>query len=441
MVVRLISFWPVVFALAVWLGGDSRANADPIDEKLFRLAPRMVKELRESGYANVGVLKFQVQIGAKAPTLTGGRLTANLATRLENALMLELADDRPLGVARGAGAWAARKAPTATYVTAEGKNQLFDLKYPLCWGNKEAAVDAFLTGTVHLSDNLQQTTISLVVFDKKQSASREMARFTVRTDRGLLADLGLNFCFAQHDLDQLLRLPGLGKLDKEAVSDAHVRQTNLSPKAWPEEDVIELKLKWADKIVPLSAQLPVALTPKLPALETYTLLVRNKLDERVGIVLRVNGKNVLHEEATDIEVWRSAMLVLEPKGEYSLGGYRGKNQAKTHSFKLLPAATALGPLTNHFGPGLIELHIFRAGGKGPSIERMLLERTIALRAVTGTEPTLEGLQEKIRKALSPRALAAREFLLVGPDADDLREVSLTNPLHTGALFFHLNVVK
>src|SRR5438552_3617180 len=111
--------------LAILMAGPSSARADNIDNELRAKAGAVMKDLQAHGYQNIGVLKFQVRRGNTPPTLTAGKLNYLMATRLENALVMVDKDSAPIGITRGSSAVAAAKDKNATYLTPEGRQNLF----------------------------------------------------------------------------------------------------------------------------------------------------------------------------------------------------------------------------------------------------------------------------------------------------------------------------
>ena len=93
-----------LLALTVLLTGTLSARADNLDLQLAYWANRLVPALEKKGYKNVGVLHFRVERDGSKESFKLGSLSDNLATRLENALIIGCNPDKPLGVIRdGAG--------------------------------------------------------------------------------------------------------------------------------------------------------------------------------------------------------------------------------------------------------------------------------------------------------------------------------------------------
>src|SRR6478672_8744053 len=74
------------------------ARADNIDLGLIRKSPEIIKFLKDKDYKNVGVLRFQLKKGKGRATYSGGVINGNMATRLENALLMENDPKNPIGI-------------------------------------------------------------------------------------------------------------------------------------------------------------------------------------------------------------------------------------------------------------------------------------------------------------------------------------------------------
>ena len=59
--------------------------ADGLEKELLVQAPKLLKGLKESGYKNIGVLKFLVKIGDKPSSDRVGTLNQRLTEKLEMA--------------------------------------------------------------------------------------------------------------------------------------------------------------------------------------------------------------------------------------------------------------------------------------------------------------------------------------------------------------------
>ena len=133
--------WALGLILAAWASGPTAARADNIDLALLDEAPKIMAYLHKQGYKNVGVLEFRVQKGKEHADFGTGTLNSNMATRLENALILLDDPADPIGVVRDASQHALSRDKKATYLTADGRKALMAASYPLAWGKEVVKPD------------------------------------------------------------------------------------------------------------------------------------------------------------------------------------------------------------------------------------------------------------------------------------------------------------
>src|SRR5436190_11454590 len=107
---RFQSALPILAAALVlggWVNNPAPARADNIDLELYKQAPKVMEYLQKQGFQNVGVLKFRVQKGTKPETFNAGPLNVNMASRLENLLILVNDTKQPIGIIHDASRVAA----------------------------------------------------------------------------------------------------------------------------------------------------------------------------------------------------------------------------------------------------------------------------------------------------------------------------------------------
>ena len=75
-------------------------RADNIDTKLYSETGKVVEQIQRNGFKAVGVLHFRCQKGDAPESFTLGPICADMATRLERALVLHDPVDRPFAVAK-----------------------------------------------------------------------------------------------------------------------------------------------------------------------------------------------------------------------------------------------------------------------------------------------------------------------------------------------------
>jgi hypothetical protein len=356
-----------VLALAVLAAGATAARADAIDAVLLKKSGGLLAALRDAGYKNVGVLKFQVEKGKDAPSYFAGRLPTFMATRLENVLILANDSDAPIGITRSASAAAGSRDKEASYDTPEARAKLFEGTYPLAWGKNEVKVDAFLTGLVKLSSDFKETNVTVRVFDAKKLGPRDLLTFSVPTTRHLLADMDQKFLITKRELTSLLpvdekepekvaeaakQVPAA--MDKKAVEIAFNSDKVLEPKTETLDQVLEFKIFYDGEEVKRDAANRVP-TPRKDQKVHFTF----RSPERLGVVLRVNGVNTSGANAEERDANQYSMWVLQPNKSYTIQGFY-KDNGDLVPFKVLgDEESANYKLADETKRGQIELFLFR----------------------------------------------------------------------------------
>ncbi len=424
-----------LLGLAVLLAGSRSTRADNLDIQLAYHASSLVPMLEKKGYHNVGVLHFRVQREGFKETFNLGPLSDNLATRVENALVIGCNTEKPMGVIRDASALAAAK-KLAWFHSEQARKKLFDQTYHLAWGKQMVKPDAFLTGVVKVSRNLEEATLVLEVFDKNNLDRKELTHFTTDVDRSLLADMGQTFAVAQRGLKW-------SKRDRAAVKDAHKRDLGEStPDQVSPDDVagfkIQVRYDGVDQAIQKDAsskgefrvQSPRP-DQKLSVIVTHT----GKTDRKLACVAKVNGRSLWQEqerESKDCQMWVFAPNEVEDfKGYYiALTGDNLK------PFKVLSEQESKDREAE-FGDkvGLLTLDVFesRPGEAEPMLIslRGLSHRDLRLKP----SATVRDLQERL-KARWPATVilppppkpGARRDSLVVPEAETIQGPEITNEL-------------
>jgi hypothetical protein len=400
----------LVGALAVWALAAPPARADKLDQSLMRTAgPPVMEHLRKQGYKNVGVLHFRVEMPSARPSFHVGRLNSLMATRLENVLILANDDETPIGITRGASAAAAARDSKATYVTPEGRKDLFAQKYPLAWGKQEVKVDAFLTGLVRLSEDLKTAAVVIEEWVPGREKPATLVTFQTRTDRLLLADLGRGFFLGKRSLEDALKVE---EVDGAAVASAR-KDNGAGLKGDSLDDLLELRAYYDGKEVKPGPDNKLA-SPREGQAVHFTLRATR---ERLGVVLLVNGVNTLGEEGVEREPDQFSMWVLEPgklcviRGHYTMEAPRGaggKRKTAERKFRVLSdSESSLADLGDPSKVGKIELLIYReAGGELPAVAK----RPVNMRAVTARGDSFE----KVKGEILRRGTASADRNLLAP---------------------------
>jgi hypothetical protein len=213
------------------------ARADQLDKKLNDEMPGVMKYLREQRYKNVGVLRFRVQKGKRPARFDNAPLNGNMATRLENLLVIHGGpdDSKAIGVIHNAGQAAARQKVGSWFTNRDQRHKLFDASYPLAWGNRNVKASAILTGKVVTSEDLKQTTVQIVCFDRNNVALKEVIRFTLPTDRSLITDLGYSYVLSRGKRDALVARRDDDKVDQGVVEEVKEEEEKKGDKVSGED--------------------------------------------------------------------------------------------------------------------------------------------------------------------------------------------------------------
>jgi hypothetical protein len=282
-------------AAALLLGGvpAGAARASDLNRKLLEQAPTVLRYLKDKGYQNVGVLKFRVKKGDEPITDHAGTLNLSLADRLERALIL--ADDlkQPVGIIHDASAVAARLRG-ANHLTREGRQVLFQGRYPLAWGGEEVKPDAFLTGVVQISSDLRDLTVGILAFDTGGTSLERVTQFKATRDAGSLIETGESFLLrgafdaGQEQPSQAKAVETAERVKKE--KDAYPLQDQAAPG--------RLEIYYDDARVPLEVRGGEAQVPEPREGQKVTFVLRRTAaaSGRIGVVLKVNGENTLFKE-------------------------------------------------------------------------------------------------------------------------------------------------
>jgi hypothetical protein len=352
-----------VLLLAAALAVPGRLHAaepPPLEEALFRQAPKVIARLQERGCANVGVLKFLVTKDARAFHDNVGTLNHSLARRLELALLLANDPRRPVGIVANASA-VARRTPGANHLTRAGREKLFEPRYPLAWGKEEVAPDAFLTGTAAVSKDLKTLTVSLLAFDRKSNRLEQLVDdFAASNLPSRLGEIGESFLLrGGADGGDLKLVPERQRLEQSLQQAARVREQKATHPAVSRGAPITLEVRYDGKPVAYEVRDGRALIPEpREGQQVEMVLRRDDGKERYGTVLKVNGENTLYrQKMPDLECLR---WVLDPgDGPVRVRGYQ--TDAKTvEKFRVLSVSESKERAINYGEDvGTITLTVFR----------------------------------------------------------------------------------
>jgi mono/diheme cytochrome c family protein len=376
-----------------------------LDAALLEQAPQLLAALREKGYKNIGVLKFRVlHEGENDEEVAGdnvGPLNQMLATRLEMALALADDDKEPIGIVRDASAVAAFT--KGNHRVAGGQAALFGPKYPLAWGETLVKPDAFVTGGVKMSSNLRYMMVQLLILGKDaDSVKRQDEPFLVTCDPDLLIAAGESFLIR----DALK--------EKDALSPARAIKaaTDIRDEQVPSPVIdrgapINLEVQYDGKVVPVEYREGRFHVPEPKEGQKVSFVVKRQgaANERLALVLKINGSNTLFRERFPDGECRK--WVLEP-GTDSLTVNHFQTEAKGDAGEIQVQAVAkskAGEVRYSRDVGTISLTVYReaadkqaaARGEGASDEAALARGDFA----KDKPADLSGLKQQLHKDAAP----------------------------------------
>lgn len=416
---------PMLIA-AAFSAGPAR-GADNMDRALASHAPQVIRYLHDHHVRNTGVLKFRVQKGKQPVSFRVGPLNANMAERLEAALVLANTVHPAIGIAHDPDHVAVAK-KLASYTNPAGRRGLFQQKYPLAWDGPPITPDLFLTGLVTVSHDLKQATVTVEAIHPTSMKEEKVVSFTVATDRSLLNDLNESFQVASRQLKRRTRTV---ELDEDAVSDAGALNDgsktindesqpgsgpgNGTPPPPPPPDALlsyDVLYDGVPQPVGTDPASPGELQVTEPAEgQQIAVHIRSLAQERLGLVLMVNGVSTLYEQKD--EPSRCAAWVLDPGRDYLIRGYQVDNQT-FKPFRVLSAADSEAVSYND-NNGLIQFHVFREGGNpvapAENPEAVDESRSVSLRGIN---------RAALKKGQHTRSLAELQKAMKGQSRHRLK---------------------
>lgn len=327
------------------------ASAGVLESKLQAEGIRMLEKLKTKGYQNVGVLKFRVQ---KPPTgkedFQAGPLNVVVTRAVENALIVHNEDPQlRMGLLRDAPKVINDQKARLSYLKPDDCKQMFELNYPLAWGESKVRPDAFVTGVVRLSPDRTTTTVDIEVVDKQTLKPTRLYGFDVPTDRSILFDVCEGFAIGR---DQI-RTAGPEELDKAANKNS----AGDSP--------LDISIRYDGVPQTISEAVidgrKVRRVAEPEERNKVTFVMKNRWDEPIAVVLAVNGRNTVHgDDVTENSVLNSSTWVLQPGREYTVAGYYHKDGQTLTPFAVLSKEKSAAVEEQDPNPylGLIQVAVF-----------------------------------------------------------------------------------
>lgn len=437
-------FLAVLAAIAILAAAPGATHARNIDQELLRQAPKLLTHFRTLGYQNVGVLTFRMQHGDDSPTYRSNPISRNLAERLENALVISMDTREPVNIINNASQTAAATIPTANYRTATGRKDLFGIRYPLPLNIKDRFVypDAFVTGRVLVAPDYSTMTVSFEIFDRRSPESiKRIMQFDVSSDRKMLAELGRGFSLTRISLARGTSLADI-RDDVEGVENltdySDDNKDLLGKKPFP----VKLTVRYDDE--------PQRLDSSDLSTENFKIKdpskgqkvefdVENTTNERLAIVLTVNGVNTLYEEEGDQRYM--SRWILEPHKNYRIRGFYQKGNKKYKEIEGKSdeeSEELVGTLGD--SAGLIHLYVYRSdkqslGGSQPLVGVSLQGHPGV--AVTKTAKNFsdyqKNLADRVDSNIGPKGMMAQGE---GSGKADLETGVLDNVIQSDVMIIH-----
>lgn len=321
------------------LPDNLRAEPDNIDVALFKNVPILVQKLRELELRNVGVLPFQFRDNAGVPHSTGALIQTNLAARTEQVIAYIRDVDDPVNVVFDMLAQARALDAAAAYDTPEARQKLLALEYKFPVDEMQPSkLDGFVTGVIEVSKDWKQSSLLFQFYDAKTGQLSELGPFSFPTDRKMLMQYGRAYSLSAAGWDP--RTKGVQTRSIFAL----IEQDEKDVASEENQKVAEMYINRVGQPVDANpwAQFPVTLTikydgqPQELSKDSYfssfnfsiedpkpnqrvTFELKNTANEKIAVVLAVNGKNLIYEEnANDPDSCNK--FVLEPGATYSVPG-------------------------------------------------------------------------------------------------------------------------
>lgn len=382
---QLLMMFAAWFALGFLV--NIATAADGLEKQLLVQAPKLLKELKDAGYKNIGVLKFRVKIGDKPSTDRVGTLNHRLTEKLEMALILANKITDPVGIIHNANATAAT-IKGATHLTPEGRKLLFTKEYPLAWGTELVKPDLFLTGSAIVSKDLRTMDVKILFFVPEQPELTEVASFQVPVDLEQLLDSGESFTVRGVFDNASLAMTENQRQDKatgeaiktsiETKSETEASKQPTTSKIHPlspenKDALLTLTVLYDNKPQKIEFRGGSAFLPEPREGQKVALVVRRKgtTKPRLGVVLKVNGESTLYQEkAADPQC---TPWVFEPKAD-AFGIYGFQSDEKTlKEFKVLSQAASKSKEID-YGEfvGTISISVFREQTIAPKADPQIV---------------------------------------------------------------------
>jgi hypothetical protein len=468
---------PLLLAAVLFAGSPATpARADQLDRDLLRRGGQILYRLDDLGYRCVGVLPFQVVRGNRQASSQTSPLALNLATRLENTLILSQDPaGKTIKVIRAASATASRRGASAYQTSPAAFRKLFELDYTPAWGSKKVKANAFLTGRViNQGKDRSKTTVIIEAFDATSRKDGKLVKarvlqFDVATDRALLTDLGYGWSLSPVVLRRgynarerdRLAVRQVTRRDEEGAQQPQPGQSNQFTPVNLAGFTFEISYNGEkQEITSLSQRqqgqrLPLYQVPPAPpgAKIVLTLTRKDDSDRMLGVVLKVNGQSTWKREDGENSQCKKWLYGSErvDKPDRFLGFYMDTTGKNLRKFKSLTPEES-EERANQLGArvGWIDIEVFASSqGQKDTDDEEDGAKFISARSL-GPRPkkprtTLRAVQAALSKAnrvkvkqtrLPAPAVLSRDVIDADVEASeggDIQTGSLPNPESLGGI--------
>jgi hypothetical protein len=381
-------------AIDRWLLDDARPRQHDQGKRLLRILLQKKAEV-------VGILPFRISIEGQKPTMQAGAINSNMVSRLVNALELAQGLREEMEFAPFDEKVRTTHEPNAIlkldyFNKPEDRRKLLQLADRR--GGKPFRPDVLLTGEVVLTKDLGKARVLIHGFERQTPEKLdELIRFTVDTDRTILADCGVNY-FVPPDL---LRTP------VQADLRAAARGKRVILPDFPVDVVVHYNgekqpLEEEDGQVKLRAPSPAAG-------DTVTFEMHNNTRDRLGVILAVDGVSTLFKERLgDKAPAECTKWILEPGKTVVVSGFYIKERGPKNlqPFWVLPEEAWADVPESPF-KGVYSLHVF---GKKPERVEMPESKSISRKTSLRKLSTRRGPVKPNDEAVDGKQLQRVEFL-------------------------------
>jgi hypothetical protein len=402
--------WTVLPLLALVLTGGT-VRADYLDRALLDEALKVRESLLALKHHTIGVLKFRFEKPGEEPTFNAGPINANLADRLESALLRYRDSEYPFEILQEFNKQARgmikvkHGTPFDFYSNPRDREALFDLKFLLdvpAQKPRHVKPDALLTGDVILSKDNRTALIQIKAFDTRMAKEpRPLHKFEIRTDRNFLADCGENYVVKRTSLARDPR-----DVDQEAAGNATKHQESKVSIMRDPDNPIELTILYNGDPVeikpdPSSPGGEMMKTAEPKQRDKVTFKIKNRSKDQVGVVLAVNGKNTLMEEDVSARApSECTKWILDPDGEIAIPGFYTQEDGKNlKPFRVLGDEESEKKMLEPHVKGMISAYVFM---KNPGV-------------VSADHLKSEARRTNLRRTLRKQGLIFEEEMLVPGD--------------------------